>query len=128
MIYFFDNCISYKLSDMLRALDVDTESLREKHPTNIKDLVLFSQLQKRRDVVFVSVDRSQLTREAEARALKEADMTALYFGPFFQKMKFWDQAIWLVKRWPRISGYAEGVVMGTCAGIKQNGRAEVYRL
>lgn len=113
---------------MLRALGEDAEALREKYSENIDDIPLFQELQKRPDSIFISTDKSQRNREEEAKALKRAGITALYFAPFFQKMKLWDQAVWLVKRWPRIKGFAEGVAKGTCAEIKQNGSALVYQL
>jgi len=128
VIYFFDNCISYRLCGMLRALGEDVESLREKYPEDIGDIPLFPELAGRPNLVFISTDTSQTTRKEEARALKQAGISALYFGPFFERMKFWDQAIWLVKRWEKIRGFSEGAARGTCAEIKQNGRALVFHL
>ena len=127
MKYLFDNAISYRLANMLKALGVDVIALREEFPQDTKDTQLFEHLHGR-NVVFVSTDTSQLSREQEARALKGARITALYLGPFFQRMKGWDQAIWLVRRWKVIEGFAEGVAAGTCAEIKQNGKALVYQL
>jgi len=112
---------------MLSALGEDVEALREEYPEDTNDVALFQRL-RGRNLVYVSTDTSQMRRQEEARALKEAGVTALFFGPFFQRMKFWDQAIWLVKRWPRIKGFATGVTPGTCAEIKQNGAALVYPL
>jgi hypothetical protein len=80
--------------------------------------------------VFISTDTSQWTRIKEVRAIKDAGITTLYFRPFFQKMglKSLAQAIWLMKSWPRIKGFAEGAERGTCAEIKQNGRAVPFNL
>ena len=128
MIYFFDNCISYRFADMLRALGEEVESLREKYPEDIKDIALFPELRNRRDIVFVSTDTSQWTRTEEARAIKAAGITTLYFGPFFQRKLLWDQAVWLMRRWLKIKGFAEGAAKGTCAEIKENGRALVFPL
>jgi hypothetical protein len=125
--YFFDNCISPKLPDMLRALGEDAVALREELPEDIEDVPLFSQLRGQK-VVLVSTNTSQLTRDHEARALKQAGISAIYFGPFFERMKLWQQATWLVTKWPKIRGFAEGVVLGTVAEIKQNGSALVYPL
>lgn len=127
MKYFFDDCISPKLTDMLRALGEDAVALSDGLPSDTKDVALFGHL-RGRGLVFVSTDTSQLTRQQEARALKQACVTALYFGPFFQRMKLWPQAIWLVTKWPRISAFACSVATGTCAEIKQNGTALVYPL
>ena len=96
-------------------------------PEGIKDVPLFEQI-KGRNLVFVSTDAKQLTREHEARALKQAGVTSLFFGPFFEKMLLWDQAAWLIRKWPTIKGFAEGVAPGTCAEIKQSGRALIYPL
>jgi hypothetical protein len=125
--YFFDNCISPKFAVMLRSLDEDAVALHEGFPAGIKDERLFEGI-KGRKLVFVSTDAKQLTREQEARALKDAGVTALFFGPFFGKMLLWDQAAWLVRRWPTIRGFAEGVAPGTCAEIKQSGKALIYPL
>jgi hypothetical protein len=125
--YFFDNCISPKIAKMLCALDVDAESLRERFPVNIKDVQLFQNLHGQQ-LAFISTDTSQLTRENEARALKQAGVTVLHFGPFFERMQLWDQAVWIVRRWPLINGFASGVAMGTAAEIKQNGRARIHTL
>jgi hypothetical protein len=113
---------------MLFALGEDAEPLRAHHPENIEDVPLFAEIAKRSDIVFISTDTSQRTRKDEARALKQAGVTALYFGPFFERMKLWDQAAWLTKKWPIIKGFAEGVDKGTCAEIKHNGRALVFHL
>jgi hypothetical protein len=125
--YLFDNCISPKLADMLRALGEDTRALREDFSESIEDTPLFKELIGQ-NLVFVSTDTKQRTREHEARALKEAGITAIYFGPFFMKMKLWPQATWLIARWEKIKGVAENVVMGSVFEIKQNGSACFYRL
>lgn len=112
---------------MLDALGVKAVALRDEYPADTTDIRLFEELGGR-NVVFISTDTSQMSREHEARALKEAGNTALYFGPFFQRMQFWDQAVWLLKRWKTIDGFVKGVAPGTCAEIKQNGKATVYHL
>lgn len=112
---------------MLSTLGVDAVALREEYPESTDDISLFQSL-RGRNLVFLTTDTSQLTREHEARALKEAGVTALFFGRFFQRMAFWDQAVWLVRRWPLIDGFASGVSRPTCAEIKQNGKALVYPL
>jgi len=120
--YFFDNCISYRFAGMLAALDVDAVALRHQFSESIRDVALFEGLSGS-DVVFVSCDFSQTTKDEELQALRRCGITAIYFGPFFGKLKFWPQAVWLVQRWPKIDGFAGGVAPGTFAEIKQNGRA-----
>jgi len=120
--YFFDNCISYRLAHMLRALGVDVVALKEHCPANTPDTDLFKILSGS-DFVFVSEDRKQLTRIAEASELKSAGISAIYFGPFWSKMGFWKQAEFLVRRWELIDGAQKGLAKGTIVELKQNGKA-----
>ena len=112
---------------MLAALEVEIVALRREFPQDVKDIALFQKLNGRH-LAFVSTDTSQRTREQEARALKAAGVTSLYFAPFFQKMQFWDQATWLIRRWPNIHNFATNMDLGVCAEIKQNGSAMIYPL
>lgn len=127
MKYFFDNCISYRYAEMLAALGVDAEALRHELPEDIKDVPLFKELGGR-DLVFVSDNRTQLTRVAEARELKKAGITSLYLEPFWNKLGFWAQAAWLIKHWPAIDAYASVIERGTCASIKQRGRIHIIQV
>jgi hypothetical protein len=125
--YFFDNCLSYRYVDMLRALDVDATALRSQFSESIKDFDLFQQIGGSGSV-FVSCDLAQTTRLLEATALKQSGVTAIYFGPYWTKMDFWQQAIWLVSHWQSIDRFASSVVQGTFAEIKRNGKAMVFTI
>ncbi|MBC8352586.1 MAG: hypothetical protein H8E66_11390 [Planctomycetes bacterium] len=121
MQYFFDSCIAYRYAHTLNALGIDAVALRDEYPEDIKDVPLFSALAGR-DAVFVSQDKHQLTRQSEARELKKAVLTAIYFEPFWNKLQFWDQATWLVKHWRTIENFSEAVKRGTVASIKERGK------
>lgn len=112
---------------MLAAVDVEASALREHFAESIKDVTLFEKLTGS-DSVFISCDLSQTTRAVEAKALKQCGVTAIYFGPFWNKLLFWQQAVWLISRWQRIDGFASGVARGTFAEVKQNGRAVPFML
>ena len=127
MKYFFDNNISPKYAKMLAALDVDAAALRDEFDASIKDVDLFPKLHGR-SLVFVSGDIRIRTRLAEAKALHSCGVTALFFDRFWGKMTFWQQASWLVAKWPKVNGFASGVTLGTCAMIRQNGTSDVFQL
>lgn len=112
---------------MLRALGEDVVALRDAFPQDIDDISLFSQL-RGPNLVFVSTDTSQMTREQEARALRQARITALFLGPFFSKMQLWPKAVWLITKWPKLRQFAESVNQGSCAEIKQNGAGAFFPL
>ncbi|MBI1903263.1 MAG: hypothetical protein HYS13_19350 [Planctomycetia bacterium] len=126
MKYFFDNCVSYKYALMLRALDVDATPLRGIFAQDAADAQFLAELQHRGFEVYISCDLKQRTRPVEAVALANAGITALYFAPFWDKMRFWLQAAWLTARWERIDAFAMGAARGTCAEIKHNGRAAPF--
>ena len=112
---------------MLIALDVDAVALRHELPEDTKDPGLLRRL-KNRKLIFISNDKSQLTREIEARLLKESKVTAIYFEPFWSKMDFWQQATWLVKNWPKIEQFSNSVDFGTCGRMRQGGRIQVFNI
>lgn len=112
---------------MLRALGVEIVALREEFPQDMSDIALFQELNGRK-LAFISTDTNQRTRVQEARALRSAGVTSLFFAPFFQKLQFWDQAAWVVRRWPDIDRFATSMELGVCAEIKQNGNAMIYPL
>jgi hypothetical protein len=126
--YFFDNCISYRYARMLAALEeFEVVALRDKFPHDIDDVELFQAL-KGSGFVFVTCDDRQKTREGEAKALRESGLTALWLGRFWSKKTFWDQARWIINRWPLIEGYVKGVAQGTCAQVKENGKSMPFNL
>jgi hypothetical protein len=125
--YFFDNCISFRFAGMLSALDKEVTSLRDEFAESVQDREFIAALQGSHDV-YITYDHKQKTREAEAAAIKDSGVTALLLGPFWGNLVFWDQAKWLINKWERIEDFAGSVVPGTCAEIKQNGRALVFHL
>jgi hypothetical protein len=125
--YFFDNCISYRLVDMLVALEVDAVALRKEFPEAIEDPEFLGKL-KDRDYVYITHDHRQKTREAEALAIQEAGITALWLGPFWSGKGFWECAKWLVSHWESIDRFASSAARGTCAEIKHNGRSLPFQL
>lgn len=127
MKYFFDNCISPRFPAMLNALGMEAVALREIFPADLDDVALFGKL-RGSGMVFITADDRQKTRRHEARALKEAGLMALWFGRSWTRKKFWDQAVWIIRRWPMIDAFARSVVTGTCAEIKENGRAMAFVL
>ena len=128
MKYFFDNDISYRLADMLRALGVDAIALRAVYLEDVKDPDFLGDLKSKHDVdVFISNDHAQRTNKVEAALLKSSGVTCLYFNPFWDKMQMWPQAKWLITRWETIEDFTKGARVGTCADIQQNGRCAPYQ-
>src|SRR5579863_6889465 len=103
---------------MLRALGVDVTAVRERFPANIRDTDFLSQLT---ECVLITGDQHLRTRKLEAMALRQSGISALFLARFWAKMSFWDQARWLVTRWPDIDRFASHTSMGTYAVVQQGG-------
>jgi len=125
--YVFDNCLSPRYAAMLSALGVDAVPLRDEMPEDTKDVDIFPAF-KGHPIGFITCDTSQRTQKAEARALRDCGATALFLGPFWPKMTFWQQAAWIVSRWERIQAFSEAVKRGTSADIKRNGKPAIFQL
>ena len=111
---------------MLKAIDCDVEALRDHFPSNVTDPDLLTALAGT-DVVFVTADRRITTRPHELMALKSAGITALFLAPFWSKLGRWKQAEWMILRWPKLDGFATGVVKGTFAEVSQGGRCRPFQ-
>jgi hypothetical protein len=111
---------------MLRALDVDVIALRDEFPENISDIELLGRL-KDTGYVFITADRRQQTRRQEARAIVDAGLTAIFFGPFWSKMRMWPAAAWLVNKWDAIDSFARNAKVGTCAEFNHNGKFSLFQ-
>lgn len=107
---------------MLRALDVEVVALKDELAPNTKDVDVFRHL---RDsgYTFVTLDRRQLTRIAEASELRAAGISAIYIGPFWPSMQLWQQAAWLVQKWPLIHSVQLGLQKGSVVEVKRNGKS-----
>jgi hypothetical protein len=112
---------------MLAALEKDVVALRAEFAESVEDPVFLRALKNKHDV-YITYDHKQKTREAEARAIKQSGVTALWIAPFWGKLGFWDQAKWLITHWESIESFTGSVVPGTCAEIKCRGRSEVFHL
>lgn len=121
MTYLFDNNFSPKLARMLALADVDAIALRDRFDEGIEDEDFLPQL-KDSGMILMTSDKHIKTRNAEALALREAGITALFFKPFFIKMDLRDQAAWLLNNWPRIEAFVAKSHIGTIAEVPARGQ------
>src|SRR5262249_34421386 len=108
---------------MLAALEVDVVAVRnvEALGEDADDIEILQWL-KGQDRLFVTADLRIRSRPSESAALKGTGATALFLDRFWAKLDFWQQAAWIVARWPQIEQFASRVTPGTCAIIQQRGR------
>jgi PIN domain-containing protein len=107
LIYFLDNCISYRYAAMLHALEMgEVTSLRQHYPENTKDPVWLPDLGKK-GWTLISVDHAQRKTPAERKAIVASGAMAFYLAKSFLSLVFEEQAWRLVKLWPEITATAE---------------------
>ena len=119
--FYFDENLSWRLAQMLAALDVKVTHQKQEFPSGMLDSDWIPEIGKR-GYVLVTWDRKTRTRPAEAEALRKHGVTTIYLGEFWKKLQFWDQAAWLARHWPKIEEFVTGCDQGTVAEIQQNGK------
>jgi hypothetical protein len=119
--FFLDNMISPKFAKALTALDKEVTCLRYYFPENTPDEIWVRELG-HNHWPLVTVDKHVRTRPLERHALKQANVTTFFLCPFFAKLYFWPQAVWLVKYWPRFEDVAKNMTRGICFSVQQSGK------
>jgi hypothetical protein len=123
MRFFLDNMISPKFARALREVNKDVTALREKFAEETLDEEWIPKLAALSPVL-MTLDRHIRTRPLERKVLSDAGITTLFLGPFFSKegFRFWDQFVWLVRRWSVIEETSAGLGKGSCMLVQQNGK------
>lgn len=72
--------------------------------------------------ICVTCDRRQLADERIARVVQAARGRAVFLPSQFAQARRWDQALWLLRHWPRIKEATTGLVRGEVRFVRWNGR------
>jgi len=116
-----DNNISPRIARALAELGADAKALRDAFAQDISDADLLRELGSR-GWALVTEDKRILTRPHETAVLREAKVTVFFLRPFFSSLEFWDEAVWMVKHWPRLEEMTRTIARGTCFIVKHNGK------
>ncbi len=124
-----DNDLSFRITGALDALDTEHEAraLRKVYGAEAADLDWIPKAAKE-GWILVSNDLMPTRRSPEKAALQGVRLTAVYIRPFFGKMRFWDQAVFLVRVWPKVAGWALAFRPGTVGEVQQGGTSNEKRL
>lgn len=119
MKFFFDNCISERLTRAFAIIEHshDIVHLKQKYHQSTTDVIWISELSREGDWVIVSGD-ARITRQPEARrAWLESSMTAFFFsGNSFARLNQWKQVEVMAKWWPLITQEAREYRVGKKGG------------
>lgn len=102
----FDHNMPPVLARTLHALVKDdgheAYALRDKFPTNIGDIELFTELGKERGWVVISKDVANASRKPERAAILRSGVIGVYLAPAIQKSRIYEQAATIIWQWERI--------------------------
>ncbi len=120
MTYFFDNNLSPRLVEGLRAFGEDVVHLRDEFPDETDDTVWLPEIG-RRGWYLVTHDKKISKKPAEIRALKQAGVGAFVFTQQ-RDLPMWGWVETVVKRWVEINRWAAEHQRPFVAGIPERGR------
>jgi len=121
MTFVLDNMIPYRIAGALRELRQDVIALRDEWPENTPDEVWLRELG-HRGWPFITADKRIRTRPQQQQVYKSANVTAFFLGPFWGKLQFWGQAVWLITHWPRLTQVTQAFAVSVRYAVRQNGK------
>jgi PIN like domain len=115
--FFLDNCLSPRYAQSLHALSErdghEVVHLQDKFPRSSPDRDWLRDLGAEGDWVVVSGD-TRIVKIPELKAeWARARLTAFFLGQGWMNIPYWDQAVLLVRWWPKILEQARLVEHGT---------------
>jgi hypothetical protein len=123
MTFAFDNCLSPKLAHILRLLDVNAIHLKKHLRGKTEDTEWLPEAG-RRGWVVVTRDEHIRTRPAERLAWKRWRVTCVDLKGYPHWRSRWDQAFWVLKRWPDIEEAVRTAREGTWLVVPSRGRID----
>lgn len=125
--FILDNDIPYRIAEALAALGEDVTNVRKEFGPGAKDIDWVPEAA-RRGWVIITADNRMIRHGPEKQMLRRQKASVLIIQPFFHKRKLWDKAVWLIRRWLLIKGFAMGMAKGTVAKVQENGRCMVVKI
>jgi len=115
--FFLDNCLSPRYAQSLHALSERdghrVVHLQDQFPRNSPDVTWLRGLGTEGDWVIVSGD-TRIVKTPELKAeWARTRLTAFFLGPGWMNIPYWEQAVLLVRWWPKILEQSSLVDLGT---------------
>ena len=123
MTYFFDNCMSASLVEILKILGVDACHLRDHFPQDTADEVWIPEIGAKRWTI-ISGDFRIYKNAAQRAILVQANVKTVWMPQGFVNKTAWDQAAWIVKAWPTIHAQVERENRHLLLRVTDNGKLE----
>lgn len=127
MKFIFDNCISPRLAKAIHAL-VESEhevvALRDRFRSDTPDTEWIGELGRQGGWIIISGDLRIRKRPQELAVWRTARLTTFFMASGFQSETQWEQARWMVGKWPEIVDLASRVAPGAAFRVPKRGKIE----
>lgn len=122
--FFFDENISLKLAESLRQCRAPgiIQHSRKIGMSGLGDAEWIAKIAEK-GWIAISTDRNPKTRGITSRELAESGATYLMIGQFFDHMRSWDRAKWMIRHWDYIYESASSWPAGSVWLMQKNGKA-----
>lgn len=130
MKYFFDNCVSPKVIDILRLAGAEDNGDEFVHIMHVDGLsrddadVKWIPLVAAREWVAITVDHRIKSRPHERAALDEARMRVVFLPKGYVDLSRWDQTCFILNNWRAIAKEASRCRAGDRFIVRMNGKVE----
>jgi hypothetical protein len=126
MKYLFDEHFSKSLIELMRKCDAPGELIHviPSGFSGLPDDKLISTATES-GFIIVTGDRNERTRNLSVEDLKALGARVILIGGFWNHLKNWDAAKWLIARWDRMYEQSREWPAGTCGLAAKNGDIEI---
>lgn len=110
MRFFFDNCLSPKLTEAMRLLNRghhEIEHLSQRFSPDALDVDWLPQVAKDTELIVISSDPAIVSNKKEREIWLATGLTAFFFGGGFAEKGFWQQTHEVVRWWPDVMRTAQ---------------------
>lgn len=123
MKLFVDHNISFRVARAAHAIfepDHEAVALRDKFPAGISDVEYIQALDAEGGWAVLTLDTGIRNRPAERAALLTSKLTFFFLAPGWQAFTVPEQAVRLIRSWPKMVQYFEGVAGGALVELPVN--------
>lgn len=134
MSFFFDNCVSERITRAIEIFEqgseIKVEHLKDRFGEDAKDVDWIPIVAVERSIIITADHAQRKTRgktEAEAVALQKSGAIAFYLPKTFVHSSRWEQAWKFFKWWPPIKAKAAKAKPGDIFDVRENGSIELKK-
>jgi PIN domain-containing protein len=126
--FFFDNCISSKLTEAMKLLNKPhhhIEHLTERFNADEDDEIWIPKVAAEGDLILISADPAITSSPKEKAVWRSSKLTAFFFASGFPEQEKWAQIIEVTRWWPEIVRTAQSAPRGAGYRLPLRGKQAI---